>query len=92
MYPNAQSRWYHSNRYNLDSACEHCGGIIRHEPWCVSQNPAVAYAFGAALGTAKLTLQDQLILHALGVAWNADSPRQVCPKALCPSGGPPTRK
>ncbi len=70
MRPYEQSRWYHSNQYGADSACEHCGGIIRHEPWCVRRNAAVSYAY-AAVRNAELTLEDQLILHALGVTWSS---------------------
>jgi hypothetical protein len=66
-----QSLWQHGNRYSADSACAHCDGVIRHEPWCSTQNSTVRYAFEAALYPNHLTLQDNLILHALGVAWNS---------------------
>jgi hypothetical protein len=36
---------FHRNRYSADSACEHCEGIIRHEPWGISIDPAVYYAY-----------------------------------------------
>ena len=62
-------KWYHANKYNAESACKHCGGVIRHAYWCVRCNPAVAYAFAAVEEPGHLTLEDQLILHALGVAW-----------------------
>jgi hypothetical protein len=26
---------YHSNAYSAESACLHCEGIVRHEPWCL---------------------------------------------------------
>ena len=64
-----QTRIYHSNRYSADSACLHCRGIIRHETWCVSQNPRVSYAYKAVLDAERLSLGDRLILHALGVGW-----------------------
>ena len=32
----------HSNQYSADSACEHCDGVIRHEPWCIMRIPAEA--------------------------------------------------
>ncbi len=64
-----RSKWYHSNQYTADSACEHCSGVIRHEPWCITRNQTVCYAHEAILDAGKLTLEDELILHALGVAW-----------------------
>ena len=63
------STWYHSNAYSAEAACEHCSGIIRHEPWCITCNDVVAYAYGAILDADKLSLGDRLILHALGVLW-----------------------
>jgi hypothetical protein len=59
----------HSNRYSADSACGHCGGVIRHEPWCVTQSTRVHYAFQVVTDPARLTVEDCLILHALGAAW-----------------------
>ena len=63
------SRWSHSNRYSAESACRHCGGVIRHERWCQVRNPNVAYAFQILADPTRLSLRDQLILHALGVSW-----------------------
>jgi hypothetical protein len=60
---------YHSNRYNAQAACEHCEGIIRHEPWCITIHPAVFYAYQIVADPSKLTLGDALILHSLGVIW-----------------------
>ena len=71
MRASEQSGWYHCNQYSAESACGHCGGIIRHERWCMRRNPAVSYAY-AAVRNAKLTLEDELILHALGVAWTIE--------------------
>ena len=59
----------HSNRYRVDSACEYCDGVIRHEPWCATQSPDVHYAFQAVSDPDTLSLGDSLILHALGVVW-----------------------
>ena len=59
----------HSNRYSADSACLHCDGVIRHEPWCATQSPDVRYAFMALLDSNQLSIGDKLSLHALGVAW-----------------------
>ena len=62
----------HSNRYNVDSACVHCDGAIRHESWCVKQNGDVYYAFQAVEDPSQLSPGDELMLHALGVAWTAE--------------------
>jgi len=62
--------WYHSNRYDAQSSCEHCQGIIRHERWCITRNLLVQYAYAVVLDANRLTLTDRLILHALGVTWN----------------------
>lgn len=69
MFANPAVNWYHSNRYNASSACEHCGGIVRHEHWCVTVDPAVQYAYEVVADSEKLSLIDRLTLHALGVAW-----------------------
>jgi hypothetical protein len=61
----------HSNQYSADSACGHCDGVIRHEPWCITQNASVQYVYQAVSGTGELDPGDHLILHALGVAWTA---------------------
>jgi len=66
-----QKGWYHSNRFSAASAFEHCDGVIRHESWCVTQNAEVYEAYQAVIDPEKLSLQDQLILHALGVTWTA---------------------
>lgn len=71
------SPWFHSNRYTEESVCEFCGGVIRHEFWCVTRNPQVMAAWEAVDNPSKLDLHDHLILHALGVAW-----RDGC-KAKC---------
>ena len=62
-------KWYHSNQYNAETECEHCRGVVRHEPWCITQNEAVAYAYGVSVDPAQLSFEDELILHALGVSW-----------------------
>jgi hypothetical protein len=62
-------KWYHSNKYAADTSCEHCGGVVRHEPWCITSSPTVAYAYAAVLDADTLTMEDRLILHALGAAW-----------------------
>jgi hypothetical protein len=69
MFANPAASWYHTNRYNASSACEHCGGVVRHERWCMTVDPAVQYAYEIVLDAEKLSLIDRLTLHALGVAW-----------------------
>ena len=68
----------HSNQYSADSACVHCEGVIRHESWCLEQNANVHYAYQAVSEPDLLDLGDQLILHALGVAWIAEKIRRKC--------------
>ena len=65
--------WFDSNQYSSAVACEYCHGNPSHEPWCVTQNLRVLQAWQPVLDPSKLSFQDQLILHALGVAWSADS-------------------
>jgi len=68
--PATQSNpWFHNNRYTAPAACEHCEGIVRHEPWCITRNPHVMNAWEAVQDPARLSIHDLLILHALGVAW-----------------------
>ncbi len=69
MFANPAASWYHSNQYSAESACEHCGGVVRHETWCITRNPMVQYAFRVVLESEKLSFADRLILHALGVSW-----------------------
>jgi len=59
----------HANRYSADSACGHCEGVIRHESWCITQSVSVQYAYQVISDPDGLSLGDDLILHALGVAW-----------------------
>jgi hypothetical protein len=78
MSVNPQATLYHSNRYSAQSACEHCGGVVRHEKWCITCDPIVQYAYGVVLEPKKLTLRDRLILHALGVSWEANRCEGAC--------------
>lgn len=66
-------RWYQGNRYNAASACKECGGVVRHSYWCPESNPSVAYAYGIVREPQKISVADQLILHALGVCWSSRS-------------------
>lgn len=65
------SPWFHSNRCAEEATCEFCGGLIRHEAWCIIRNPQVMAAWEAVADPSKLDLHDHLILHALGVSWRA---------------------
>jgi len=67
--------WYHTNKYAAEAACEHCGGVVHHEEWCITSNRKVAYAYEIVLDPGKLTIEDTLILHALGVAWKQNEGR-----------------
>lgn len=58
-----------ANNYSAESSCQHCASVIRHEPWCVAVNEAVFYAYLIVLDPRRLSLEDELILHALGVTW-----------------------
>jgi len=60
------------NRYSAGSACACCDGILRHEPWCATINGNVHYAHQVALFPNQLSLEDRIILHALGVEWRAE--------------------
>ena len=69
----AQSHaWFDSNQYSAAVACEYCQASPGHEPWCITQNLRVLEAWQPVLDPSQLGFQDQLILHALGVAWTAD--------------------
>lgn len=61
-----------SNQYSADSACVYCDAVIRHESWCATQSANVHYAFQAVLDPDKLSLEDELILHALGAVWTPE--------------------
>lgn len=79
MFANPAASWYNSNYPNSPSICEHCGGIVRHQKWCITCDPLVQYAYRVVQEPDKLSLRDRLILHALGVAWVQNSPHPVDP-------------
>ncbi|MGA2356609.1 MAG: hypothetical protein ABSG02_19115 [Terriglobales bacterium] len=72
---------YHSNRYSAEAACEHCEGIIRHEPWCITRDPIVYYAYQIVMDPSKLTVGDALILHSLGATWGEKVCQGSCKSA-----------
>lgn len=82
MFVKPAASWYHSNQYHEQAACEHCGGVVRHEKWCIPCDPLVRYAYGAVLDSGTLTLRDRLILHALGVSWQENSCQGSCQKTV----------
>ena len=81
MFANPTASWYHSNQYNEKSACEHCGGVVRHERWCITCDPAVQYAYSVVIDAERLTVTDKLILHALGVVWAKNACNGACQTA-----------
>ena len=54
-------------------ACQHCQGVGEHEPWCITRDPRVYYAYSIVSEASMLTYADTLILHSLGVTWS-DAP------------------
>jgi len=81
--PCTPAAWFHSNQYNAQSACEHCGGVVRHESWCITIDPEVYYAYQIVLDPSRLTVGDSLILRALGVVWDKPACRGNCQAAAC---------
>ena len=43
----------HSNQYSADSACGHCEGVVRHEPWCTTQNTQHSLCISGRLGSSS---------------------------------------
>lgn len=56
-------------RPNALTLCEYCLGTVEHEPWCVTRDPKVQYAYAIVNDPCALTYRDSLILHSLGVTW-----------------------
>ena len=69
MQSSSAASWYRDNRFQAQVTCEHCAGVLRHEPWCISLNSSIFYAYQIVADASALTLSDHLILHALGVKW-----------------------
>jgi hypothetical protein len=63
---------FHCNRFSARSACEHCGGIIRHELFCILLNTEVSYAHRIVVDSTALSIGDSLILHSLGAVWSVE--------------------
>jgi len=78
MSDNNSDAVFHSNRYTAESACEHCAGIVRHEPWCITVDHIVYYAYEIVADPGKMTIGDVLLLHSLGVSWGANQCQGRC--------------
>jgi hypothetical protein len=72
MSDQASTTWFHGNRYSAHAACGHCGGVVRHEAWCIRLNSAVFYAYRIVADRTVLTVGDAIILHSLGVVWTEE--------------------
>ena len=72
MFANPAANWYYGSQPNAHTPCEHCGGTLRHERWCITCDLIVQYAYAIVLDSKKLTFRDGLILHSLGVSWQPD--------------------
>jgi len=78
MFASPAAGWFYSNQNNAQPPCQHCGGGVRHERWCVTRNPLVQYAFRVVSEPGKLAFADRLILHALGASWAMDRCEEGC--------------
>jgi hypothetical protein len=78
MFANPSASWYHRNQYRTQTACEHCGGMVRHEKWRITCDPVVQYTYSAVLEPENLSFCDRLILHALGVSWEKNRCAGAC--------------
>jgi hypothetical protein len=66
--------WYQASQQTSGFSCDYCQSAACHEPWCITQNLEVLKAWQAVLDPSKLSLHDELVLHALGVMWVDQSP------------------
>jgi hypothetical protein len=60
---------HYKAHYQAETGCQHCQGLFEHEPWCITRDANVQYAFGIVTDASKMTFSDTLILHSLGVSW-----------------------
>jgi len=81
MFPNFAAGLYSNSQSSGQSPCEHCGAVLRHEKWCITCDPAVRYAYDVVRDPNKMTVGDQLILHALGVSWVMNLCQGTCAQA-----------
>lgn len=73
MSTHQQTESFRSNQLTTGPVCDHCEGVTSHETWCITCNAIVRYAYGAASNSFRLTLGDELSLHALGVEWSGEA-------------------
>ena len=76
MSTRQQTESSRNNQLTVDPVCDHCAGTTSHETWCITCNPIVRYAYAAVMDGGRLTLGDELSLHALGVEWTAEVARE----------------
>ena len=62
-----------TNQLAAGPVCDHCAGVTSHETWCITCNAIVRYAYAAVMDGSRLTLGDELSLHALGVEWTTEA-------------------
>lgn len=74
---NAAGSSYFNNGFNADTVCQHCEGLVEHEPWCMTREPRMHYAYQIVVDPSKLTLADTLLLHSLGVAWTNNATQKI---------------
>jgi hypothetical protein len=49
-----------------------------HEPWCMTLNAEISYAYKIVMDPTALTVGDALILHSLGAAWSKQGCQGDC--------------
>jgi len=60
MSDRTPTTWFHSKRYSAQTACEHCGSAVHHEPWCMTLNTETFYAYKIVMDPTALTVGDAL--------------------------------
>lgn len=70
-----ESCWRVSNQYHAGAECKTCEQMVRHADWCPVVNPTTLYAFECIVDPHLMVEADHILLHGLGVTWNA-----ACPK------------
>jgi hypothetical protein len=86
MLANPAASLDQGHRHAAQSVCEHCGGLVWHEPWCITCDALVQYAYGVVLEPEKLTLHDRLILHGVGASWTRNASSGACQDSQKKSG------
>lgn len=60
---------YHSNQYYAGSECAHCGEIVNHARWCMTQNENTQYAYRIIAFPTELTDNDDIFLKYNRIDW-----------------------